>query len=263
MILAESPLEQAGPALERQRGPAGHAVDRLFGRQVQDGKVEVLDHLLHHQLPRIAALFEEQRIAGVDRTVHPGHVAVIFHLLEVEPGPEETRQTFVFEPHALVRTVGRVLQEKVDVAQFLPLPGARRSGNGAVAQHLARKRGLGDDVGRFAVDRPGGGEHRIEIVGVELALFLRAEEALGSEPVLRETVERILATAEAARRNTGKDIKNDFFHNGSRIRRLSSDPRSRFCTRDRRSTSCPSRRPPARDRGNRSPAPTTWRGSRR
>ena len=263
VILAEGSLEQAGPAFEGQRGPAGHTVKILFGRQVQDGKVEVLDHLLHHQFPRIAALLEEQRVAGVDRTVHPGHVAVIFHLLEIEPGPEETRQTFVFEPHVLVRAVRGVLQEKVDVAQFLPLPGIRRSGNGAVAQHLARKRGLGDDVGRFAVDRPGGGEHRVEIVGVELTLFLRAEEVIGCEPVFRETVERILATAEAARRNTGKDIKNDFFHNGSRIRKLSSDPRSRFCTRDRHSTSCPNRRPPARDRGNRSPTPTMWRDSHR
>ena len=263
VILAEGSLEQADAALERQRRPARHAVDRPFDGQVGNGEIEVFDHLLHHHLARIAALFEEQRVAGVDRTVDPGHVAVMLHLLEVEPRPEEARHALVLEPHVLVGTVGGVLEEEIDVAQLLPLPGASRRGHGAVAQHLARERGLGDDVGRLAVDGPGGGEHRVEIVGVELTLLLRVEEVIGSEPVLRVAVERVLAAAKSARRHTGQYIKNVFFHNGNRFRRLSSDPRNRSCTRDRRSTSCPNRRQPARDRGNRFSGRSTWRGSRR
>ena len=204
VILAEGSLEQADAALERQRRPARHAVDRPFDGQVGNGEIEVFDHLLHHHLARIAALFEEQRVAGVDRTVDPGHVAVMLHLLEVEPRPEEARHALVLEPHVLVGTVGGVLEEEIDVAQLLPLPGASRRGHGAVAQHLARERGLGDDVGRLAVDGPGGGEYRVEIVGVELTLLLRAEEVIGCEPVFRVAVERVLAAAKSARRHTGQ-----------------------------------------------------------
>ena len=90
VILAEGSLEQADAALERQRRPARHAVDRPFDGQVGNGEIEVFDHLLHHHLARIAALFEEQRVAGVDRTVDPGHVAVEVDQRAVGVSPEET-----------------------------------------------------------------------------------------------------------------------------------------------------------------------------
>ena len=96
------------------------------------------------------------------------------------------------------------MQEKIDVTQLFPFPGARRGRHGTVAQHLARKRIAGNNVGCLIVNGGPGGEDRIEIIRVKLALLLGMEKFVRRKPVFRETVECILATAETARRHTGQ-----------------------------------------------------------
>ena len=203
MILAERAFEQARTALECQRRPARHPVNLPFGRQVSDSEIEVADHLLHHELTRISSLVKFL-IVRRKRTIDPRYVPVIAHFVKIEISPEKARQSFVFEPHAIVGAVGGVLQEKIDVAQLFPFPGARRGRHGTVAQHLARKRIAGNNVGCLIVNGGPGGEDRIEIIRVKLALLLGMEKFVRRKPVFRETVECILATAETARRHTGQ-----------------------------------------------------------
>ena len=132
VVFAVGSLEEAEPRFQRQCRPFVDAVGRhLLGQTAAvDGEVDILDHLGHDQLPRIARLVE----VGIRRSelcVVPGHVAETFHLVEIEGGAEEPGQGGIFEHSVLVFALVDIFQQGVYAAQVAPRPAAAGVGNGA------------------------------------------------------------------------------------------------------------------------------------
>lgn len=105
VVLAEGAFEQADAAFQRQCRPFAHTVGFLGRGEVLDGEVEVFDDLRHHQVARVAALVELLFVRS-QRTIHPGYVAVVFDLFEIEIGSEETGEALVLQAHVAILAVG-------------------------------------------------------------------------------------------------------------------------------------------------------------
>ena len=50
VIFPESSLEQASPALQSESRPLRHLVHRVFDWKMRNSKVQILNHMGHHQL---------------------------------------------------------------------------------------------------------------------------------------------------------------------------------------------------------------------
>ena len=77
----------------------------MFGRQVADGEIDVLDHALHDVFSRIARTIELS-IGRADRFRIPRHVAEPLDLFEIEIGSEETGEALVLQAHVAILAVG-------------------------------------------------------------------------------------------------------------------------------------------------------------
>ena len=192
-VEAELRLQRHGCVAVHAEGAAG-----LFGLrgEVLDGVVDVLNHVRHDQLARVAGLVE-RFVGRAQLDVVPGHVAEAFHLLEVEEGAEEAGQGGVLRHGRLVVTLVDVGQQGVHLAQVGPRPSSARCGGDAVrsAQDFVGQGLLHVQVALVVVGRL---VQQVVVEGVaeELEVALRLEVVGLRDIALRVQVEQVVARGE-------------------------------------------------------------------
>ena len=194
MVFAERAFEETETRFQGQSRPFRDTVEVVFGGQVADGEIDVLDHALHDVFSRIARTIEFS-IGRADRFRIPRHVAEPLDLFEIEIGAEETGQRVVVVTDVKVLAVDRVFEQRVDIAQVGPCPAAARCGDRAAAAHLLRQVVVNDVVPVLVVE-PVGREDRVEFVAESLQLVFVREKGFGRHLGQRVFVEPLFAGDE-------------------------------------------------------------------
>ena len=213
MVLAERAFKQQDTGFQGHGRPLGHLIGALGGREVRDGEIQVLDHLVHNELAAVAGTVEGFQILGTHGLVVPRDVAEAFDLGEIEVSAEEAGQGLVADAHLCIRAVVQVFQEGVDVPEGGPAPAAAAGGNRALAHPLVGHVVLGVVVvvGEVQVR---GREQLIEADGIGLQLTLALEERVGGKPVPGHGVQQVVT---AGKSESGKQKQNGvkyLFHRG-------------------------------------------------
>lgn len=112
VVFAERAFEETETRFQGQSRPFRDTVEVVFGGQVADGEIDVLDHALHDVFSRIARTIELS-IGRADRFRIPRHVAEPLDLFEIEIGAEETGQRVVVVTDVEVLAVDRVFEQRV------------------------------------------------------------------------------------------------------------------------------------------------------
>ena len=178
MILAEGSLEEAELRLQGHGRVFVHAIGGLrssrLAREVCDGHVDILDHVLEHRLAGITR--EVQVFVGrADLMVDPRNVTELAdHVGIIECAPE-LRQGRIFFHGLFILAVVDVGQQGVHLAQVGKRPAARcRNGTIVSASDQVGRVHLHEDV-TFHAERLLLKKVVIERVGEELQVFRRPE----------------------------------------------------------------------------------------
>ena len=220
VIFAESTFEEQETGLQGHGRELGNLVGALGGGQVGNSEVNVLNHLFHDELTGVAGTVEGLGIGRSHRLVVPRNISEALDLLKVEVGAEETGKALVLGADGRIGAIGKVLQQRVHVAQGAPAPASARRRSLTVTLDFVHKAHLHIGVGIFHEEVRATGQHAIQVHAEGLKLLLSLKEAFGRHAVLGNSIQHVVA---AGKGKTGQDGKQEIcylFHRESSIKGL-------------------------------------------